>query len=84
MNFILTEHALIKIKKRKIPLSLIEDVYQNPLQVINQDNLSIFQSIVILNDKEYLLRIFVNTNIEPNKIVTVYLTNKITKYMVTE
>ncbi len=82
MKYILTEHALTKIEKRKIPLHLIEHVYKNPQQIIREEDLSVFQSIIELNLKEYLLRVFVNTDVEPNKIVTVYMTKNINKYMV--
>jgi len=33
-----------------------------------------------IDAKEYLLRVFVNTNIEPNVVITVYFTNKVEKY----
>ncbi|TAL70915.1 MAG: DUF4258 domain-containing protein [Bacteroidetes bacterium] len=82
MNYILTEHASKKIKKRKISLNLIEEVIQNPQQILYQDDLLIYQSIVVFNNKEYLLKIYVNQNVGPNKIVTVYMTSKIKKYMV--
>ena len=82
MKFIFTEHASKKIFKRKIPMNLIEEVYYNPHQILKNDDLSVYQSIVNYNNKEYLLRVFVNTNVEPNKIVTVYMTNKINRYMV--
>lgn len=80
MKYILSAHAKEKIEKRKIPLELIDDVLFNPEQIIEMDDITIYQSILIIDSKEYLLRVFVNREIIPNLIVTVYLTNKISKY----
>ena len=80
MNFVLSAHAKEKIEKRKIPVELIDIVFRNPQQSFRQDDLTVLQSIVETKGKNYLLRLFVNTLKEPNVIVTVYLTNKISKY----
>ena len=81
MNFVLSNHAIEKIEKRKIPLGLIDEVLNNPYQTYEGDGVTIFQSIIELDEKQYLLRIFVNCNKIPNEIITVYLTNKISKYL---
>ena len=80
MNFVLSAHAKEKIEKRKIPVELIDIVFRNPQQSFRQDDLTVLQSIVETKGKNYLLRLFVNTLKEPNIIITVYLTNKISKY----
>lgn len=80
MEYILSQHAKEKVFKRKIPLELIESVLEMPEQILVQDGKKILQSLVQLNNKEYLLRIFVNVNREPNVIITVYMTDKISKY----
>ena len=80
MNYFLSNHAKEKIKIRKIPINLIEEVLNYPQQTIEQDDLTIFQSIIKIKDIEYLLRIFVNTDKIPDLIVIVYLTNNISKY----
>ena len=80
MEYTLSTHAKEKIEKRKIPLELIDKVLFHPEQTIEQDEITIYQSIFEIDNKEYILRVFVNTYIIPNLIVTVYLTNKISKY----
>jgi hypothetical protein len=80
MKFILSRHAKEKIKKRKIPLKLIMDIFDHPDQIIEKQNITIYQSICILNNKEYLLRVFTHKNKDPNLVVTVYMTSKISKY----
>ncbi len=39
-----------------------------------------YQSKVDINDKPYLVRVMVNENVTPAKIVTVYRTSKINRY----
>ncbi len=80
MNYVLSNHAKEKILKRSISIELIEEVLQSPNQVLLEDGIKIYQSIIFQNDSKYLLRVFVNDNKIPNTIITVYLTNKISKY----
>lgn len=66
--------------KRNIPIELVEEVLHKPYQKLLQNDISVFQSKINIDAKEYLLRVFVNTNIEPKVVITVYLTNKVEKY----
>jgi hypothetical protein len=45
----------------------------------NDADITIFQSIVKEDDKLFLYRVFVNTKLLPNVIVTLYRTTKIEK-----
>ena len=81
MKYIFSNHAKEKIEKRKIPYELIGKVLINPDYTYVEDEITIFQSIINIDAKQYLLRIFVNCDKLPNVIVTVYLTNKISKYL---
>lgn len=80
LNYSISKHAYEQMNKRKIPLDLLNEVLNNPHQVLWEDELSIYQSIIEIDKKQYLLRIFVNSYKIPNMVVTVYLTNKIDKY----
>ncbi len=80
MDYLFSNHAIEKILKRKIPIELVEEVMHNPEQKLLQNDKTIFQSIINTEAKEYLLRVFVDTIKVPNVVITVYLTNKITKY----
>lgn len=77
-----SSHALEEIKKRQIPIELVEKILQNPQQILEQDEqIQIYQSKFTFNtNKTYLLRIFINIQVEPKVIVTVYRTSKISKY----
>ncbi len=80
MNYVLSNHAAEKIKRRKIPIDFIDSVLNDPQQILENDGFLTYQSKIEKDNKEYLLRIFVNPYVNPNLIITVYLTNKISKY----
>ncbi|WP_099240494.1 DUF4258 domain-containing protein [Synechococcus sp. BDU 130192] len=82
MEFILSHHALEESKKRGISLELVESVLDNPQQIFKQnETITVYQSQVIFdNGKKYLIRIFMNTTVDPKKIVTLYRTSQIKRY----
>ncbi|MDJ0598204.1 MAG: DUF4258 domain-containing protein [Crocosphaera sp.] len=81
MRFVLSKHAEEEIMKRKIPISILELILENPEEIIEEDELKVYQGTFTKNnDKIYLLRIYVNDLVEPKKIVTVYFTSKLNKY----
>ena len=81
VKFILSQHAQKELIKRKIPISILELILEHPEQIIREDGLKVYQGTLTMNNnKTYLMRIYVNELVEPNKIVTVYLTSKLKKY----
>ena len=81
MNFILSHHAEEKIIQRQISLKILQEILNNPQQVLEEDGLKVYQgTFVAINSKIYLLRIYINDLVEPQKIVTVYVTSKLRKY----
>jgi hypothetical protein len=82
MNFKFSNHALEEIEKRKVPISFVEAVLENPQQTLQQDEeITIYQSQMDFGTgKLYLLRFFINTTLDPAIIVTVYRTSQIQKY----
>jgi hypothetical protein len=80
MKYILSEHAKSKIIKRKLDVEMIEQVLQDPGQIIEEDDLTVYQSIFKIDQKNYLCRVFVNIKKQPNLIITAYITSKIDKY----
>ncbi len=82
MNFKISNHALEEIGKRKIPISFVEEVLENPQQVFSQDEeITVYQSQLDFGTgKLYLLRLFINTTISPAVVVTIYRTSQIKKY----
>ena len=81
MNFIFSNHALEQIQRRGLNKEKIEEILYSPDQVIEMEGQKIFQSIVpFIPDGNYLVRVFVNAEKEPNLVITVYKTSKISKY----
>lgn len=82
MKFRLSRHALEEIERRGIPRDLLDQVLQNPQQILpERDNKKIYQSQVRFGgSKLFLLRAIVNDAVEPAVVVTVYRTSKIEKY----
>ena len=82
MEYEISDHTLQQIDKRNITGEMIEFVIKNPDEIIDENGNKIFQSVLKIEDKNFLLRIFVNTQKEPKLIITAYLTSKIEKYQV--
>jgi hypothetical protein len=82
MKFKFLNHALEEIEKRKVPISLVEVVLENPQQTLQQgDEITIYQSQLDFGKgKLYLLRVFINTTVDPAVVVTIYRTSQIKKY----
>ncbi|QGZ92415.1 hypothetical protein GQR42_25865 [Microcystis aeruginosa FD4] len=59
----------------------MQDILNNPEQILEEDGLKVDQgTFVAINNKTYLLRIYINDLVEPQKIVTLYVTSKLRKY----
>lgn len=82
MDFKFSSHALEEMEKRKVPISFVEAVLENPQQTLQQNKeITIYQSQMDFGTgKLYLLRVFINTTIEPAIVITVYRTSQIKKY----
>ena len=83
MNFIFSKHADEQMVRRSLKRSVVEAVFLKPEQVLedeNDEDIKIYQSIVKEGDILFLYRVFVNTKVQPNMIVTLYKTTKIDKY----
>ena len=81
--FTFSKHAEEQLIKRSLNRNIIESIILNPEQMLingYDTNISIYQSIVKEDDKLFLYRVFVNTQLLPNVIVTLYRTTKIDKY----
>lgn len=82
MNFRFSNHALEEMEKRKVSISFVEAVLENPQQTLQQDEeITIYQSQMDFGTgKLYLLRVFINITIDPAVVVTVYRTSQIKKH----
>jgi len=82
MLYKLSAHALSEIKRRNIPVRMVESVLDHPMQVVSeQTGRHTYQSKVDFGmGKIFLLRVVVVDNTDPAVVVTVYRTSKINKY----
>ncbi len=82
MNYILSQHAQDQLVERKISPDMLDLVVESPEQVV-LDNYggTVHQSkFVADNGKTYLLRAFINDEVKPAIVKSIYLTSKIRKY----
>ncbi|MDQ6755892.1 MAG: DUF4258 domain-containing protein [Bacteroidota bacterium] len=76
-----SRHFKEQMQLRNINLADAEDALNNPQSVAEEDELTVYQKLIHKNNKQYLLRIFVNELKQPPVVVTGYITSKINKYL---
>jgi len=83
MNFVFSKHAEEQLIRRSLNRNIVESVVLSPEQILGDESdtdITIYQSIIKEDDKLFLYRVFVNTQLLPHVIVTLYRTTKIEKY----
>jgi len=81
MKHIFSKHALEQMELRGIDRKTVEKILAKPQQTIIEKGKKIVQSTTPFKAKpKHLIRIFVNTEKNPNVVITVYKTSKIDKY----
>lgn len=80
-----SNHVLERAQERGISVSIIEVVLANPAQIVDDESAEpgqkVYQSVVnFVGQRDYLVRIFVNTDKTPPIVKSVYRTSKISKY----
>jgi len=83
MDFILSKHAHEQMIRRSIDYETVLSTVTRPDQtIVNKETpeIIIFQSLINEKEQMFLLRVFVNVEKQPNVIVTLYKTTKISKY----
>ena len=73
-------HSLEQLAKRNITQETALWVIENAAEKTIQDGVTLYQNIILENNKTYLIRVFVNENKTPPLIITAYKTSKIQKY----
>lgn len=76
----ISKHALEQMALRGLSLEIVQMTLKNPKQIITEHGKKIYQSIINFEEGDYLVRIFVNTEKNPNLVITMYKTSKINKY----
>jgi Domain of unknown function (DUF4258) len=79
-------HAIKEMETRQISKEIVDFILISPQQVIPQlPDRQIFQSILTIESngivKDYVVRVIVNIVKQPNIVVTVYRSSKISKYL---
>jgi hypothetical protein len=77
-DVVFSKHALEQMELRGIFKTEVIAVIKNPQQVKKENGKKVFQSVI--ENGNYLMRIFVNDKVVPAIIITVYKTSKIQKY----
>jgi len=82
MNYIFSQHSLDRLVERQISMELAKEVIENADEVVeNEDGLTVFQALKVFpNGKNYLVRVYVNEEVDPSLVVTVFRTSNIKKY----
>ncbi|WP_016879572.1 DUF4258 domain-containing protein [Chlorogloeopsis fritschii PCC 9212] len=82
MRYRISRHVQEEMERRRISLSLVESVLDNPQQIIQEkEGRKAYQSQVDFGDgKIFLLRVLVADDVDPKVVITVYRTSKIEKY----
>lgn len=83
IEYRLTDHARLEMKRRGIIESQVAQVLAAPEQVkVVRSGRVVYQSQAEFDGptKAYLLRVFVDIDRQPPEVVTVYRTSKIEKY----
>ena len=81
-EFKFSSHALKQMAERNISVDDVLKTVSNPLQQCEEnEGQRIYQRIFTFDNKQYLIRIFVNEEVIPKYIKTVYKTSKIKKYL---
>jgi len=87
MEVFFSKHAREQMLRRRINEEIVLMVVFQPDQIIYSNEnptMKIYQSIIKENDVMFLVRIFIDIDKQPNVIVTVYKTTKISKYYESE
>ncbi len=80
-EYVVTEHAAFEMKRRSIDDATLRRVLATPEQ---RDSIrpgrDVLQTRVTIDDREFLIRVFVDIDRTPANVVTVYRTTRIRKY----
>ena len=80
-GFYVTNHAKEEIERRQISLNDFENCLKSPGQIVSsRDNRTIYQSKIVTDIKTFLIRVIIQEQEVPKKVITVYKTSKIDKY----
>ena len=81
LDFVLTPHALLELRRRDLDEAIVRQVLANPEQrLVVRPGREVVQSRLEFGGRRYLFRVFVDVDRSPAEVVTAYRTSKIEKY----
>ena len=81
LDYVITPHAAFEMKRRGIDEAMLRGVLVAPGQRDSvRPGRDVLQARVTIEDKEFMVRVFVDIDRTPANVVTVYRTTKIRKY----
>jgi len=80
MDYLLTEHAEKRLKRRKIKIEWIEAALTHPAKTENDfDDPTLVHALLEIPEKGFrVLRVIYNETVDPVTIVTVYFDDEVT------
>ena len=80
-NFAFSIHALEQMENRNISQEIVKEVLAFPDKIENEfEHQIVYQKTINFIDGNFLVRVFVNAEKEPNLVKTIYRTSKFEKY----
>lgn len=80
-GFYITPHAHEEMDKRQISIDMLWACLKKPDQILDsEESRVIYQSKIKSGEKVFLLRIVIEKQASPERVITVYRTSKIEKY----
>jgi hypothetical protein len=82
-HYVIGDHARFEMNRRGLSEEVVRSVLEGPDQLIEiRPGRVVMQSQVKMNlpPKAYLIRVFVDVDRDPQEVVTVYRTSKVSKY----
>ena len=81
MKYQLSKHAQEELRKRGIPVEVLEMVLEAPEQIVEgYGGKKVYQSRVPSEGNPFLIRAILAEDVTPPLVVTVYRTSKVQKY----
>ena len=78
---LITDHANEQMRRRGIDIDVVRSILRDPEQVLEvRPGRVVLQSRVNVDGRRQLVRVFIDVDESPMRVVTVYRTSKIDKY----
>jgi len=79
--YVIKDHARFEIQRRSITEEQVRQLLMAPQQTQEErPGRWVYQPRIMLGQREYLIRVFVDVDRDPAEVVTAYRTSKIAKY----